>query len=200
MWLDGLKYLEVCVSVWRSKPCVSVSSSLRREHGAARIRCDLQCMLCVKRRTTAPDREPSGTWLVCARSAFARFDLLPVCVFTWRAQAVLNHCHSQRRRETLMFSHSDTYRTPLSWTLTALRADARVLSWRAVTSHQTAAPRPLAWSSSFPPQSYFPFPLSLMGLKSFSAIHICSTLEEPHAFTAPKQTHAGSFQQALVSG
>lgn len=77
---DSLKYLEVCVSVWRSKPCVSVSSRLARERGAACIRCDLQCMLCVKRKTTAPDREPSGTWLVCVRPAFARFDLLPVCV------------------------------------------------------------------------------------------------------------------------
>lgn len=77
---DSLKYLEVCVSVWRSKPCVSVSSRLAHERGAACIRCDLQCMLCVKRKTTAPDREPSGTWLVCVRLAFARFDLLPVCV------------------------------------------------------------------------------------------------------------------------
>lgn len=39
------------------------------------IRCDLQCMLCVKRRKAACDREPSGTWLVGAR-----FDLLRVCV------------------------------------------------------------------------------------------------------------------------
>lgn len=80
MWPDSLKYLEVCVSVWRSKPCVSASSQPRREHGAACIRCDLQCMLCVKRRTTAPDREPSGTWLVCVRASCLHVLICCLCV------------------------------------------------------------------------------------------------------------------------
>lgn len=39
-----------------------------------------------------------------------------------------------------------------------LRADACVLRRRAVTSHQTAAPRPLAWSPVSPSAIIFPFP------------------------------------------
>lgn len=76
---DSLKYLEVCVSVWRSKPCVSVSSRLARRRRAACIRCDLQCMLCVKRKSTAPDREPSGTWLVCV-CVSSRLHVLICCL------------------------------------------------------------------------------------------------------------------------
>lgn len=213
---DSLKYLEVCVSVWRSKPCVSVSSRLARERGAACIRCDLQCMLCVKRKTTAPDREPSGTWLVCVCAS--RLHVLIcclcvcVCVFTWRGQAALNHCHSQRRRETLMFSHSDTYRTPLSWTLTVLRADACVLRRRAVTSHQTAAPRPLARSPVSPSAIIFPFPfvsrlsdvtlILLWNRHRFNSkgvaytydrcVFTCWKMEMCGKPSAPKQTRAGT--------
>lgn len=151
---------------------------------------------------------------VCVRLAFARFDLLPVCVcvFTWRGQAALNHCHSQRRRETLMFSHSDTYRTPLSWTLTVLRADACVLGRRAVTSHQTAAPRPLARSPVSPSAIIFPFPfvsrlsdvtlILLWNRHRFNSkgvaytydrcVSTCWKMEMCGKPSAPKQTRAGT--------
>lgn len=111
-------------------------------------------------KTAVPDIEPLGTWLsVCACFVCARCDLSHLCVFIRPGQTALNHCRSQRQRKTLMLSHSDTYLTPLSWTLTVLRADVCVLVCRAVTSHQTAAPRPWPTASSLPLQSYFPLPL-----------------------------------------
>lgn len=55
-----------------------------------------------------------------------RCDLSHLCVFIRLGQTALNHCRSQRQRKTLMLSHSDTYLTPLSRTLTLLRADVCV--------------------------------------------------------------------------
>lgn len=133
-------------------------------------------------KTAVPDIEPLGTWLsVCACFVCARCDLSHMCVFIRPGQTALNHCRSQRQRKTLMLSHSDTYLTPLSWTLTVLRADVCALVCRAVTSHQTAAPRPLAYSLFSPLQSYFPSPLfhfAVLFLQSFTSIDINLTLKD----------------------
>lgn len=134
------------------------------------------------RKTAVPDIEPLGTWLsVCVCFVCAHCDLLHMCVFIRTGQTALNHCRSQRQRKTLMLSHSDTYLTPLSWTLTVLRADVCVLVCRAVTSHQTAAPRSWPTASSLPLQSYFPislFHFTVLFLLSFSSIYINLTLKK----------------------